>query len=146
MAFLFKKKTVDAVEGPGGVKTKEAKNISDLYNVGKELGSGGFSVVKVGVCKNDKTEWALKLIQQTVYKKNKEQTEKEVEMLAMLNHPGVVGLREVVSTPRYFVIVMELLTGGELFDRIVSRDKYNENDAKVVAKNIVWNSSLSSFT
>jgi len=113
------------------------KNIADFYNVGKELGSGGFSVVKVGVCKTDKTEWALKLIQNTVYKKNKEQTEKEVEMLAMLNHPGVVKLREVVTTQRYFVIVMEILSGGELFDRIVSRDKYNENDAKVVAKTML---------
>eukprot|EP00298_Acanthocystis_sp_HF-20_P012315 c19829_g4_i2.p1 GENE.c19829_g4_i2~~c19829_g4_i2.p1 ORF type:complete len:356 (-),score=102.97 c19829_g4_i2:18-1034(-) len=136
--FGGSKKKVESETGEGsGVKRRDTKNISDLYNVGKELGSGGFSVVKVGTCKTDKSEWALKLIQHTVYKKNKDQTEKEVEMLAMLDHPGVVKLREVVTTQRYFVIVMELLNGGELFDRIVSRDKYNENDAKVVAKTML---------
>ncbi len=42
-------------------------------------------------------------------------------------------MREVVITDKHFVIVMELLSGGELFDRIVSREKYSENDAKTVA-------------
>jgi serine/threonine protein kinase len=73
----------------------------------------------------------------TVFKKNKEQTEKEVEVLGSLNHPGIVKLKEVVSTPRYFCIVMEILTGGELFDRIVSREKYGENDAKIVARELL---------
>jgi hypothetical protein len=37
----------------------------------------------------------------------------------------------VVRTNKYYVIVMECMNGGELFDRIVDRQKYNENDAKV---------------
>merc|ERR1711998_22276 len=36
-----------------------------------------------------------------------------------------------------FVIVLEMMTGGELFDRIVAREKYNEQDAKEVAQKLL---------
>jgi len=111
--------------------------VTDLYTVGKELGSGGFSVVRIGKDKQDNTEWALKMIQMSVFKQHQEQTEKEVSVMASLNHPGVVHLREVIVTPKFYVIVMEVLRGGELFDRIVQREKYDENDAIVVARSVL---------
>uniref|UniRef100_A0A1I8IQ67 Protein kinase domain-containing protein n=1 Tax=Macrostomum lignano TaxID=282301 RepID=A0A1I8IQ67_9PLAT len=40
-----------------------------------------------------------------------------------------IRLKEVFETPNHFFMVLELVTGGELFDRIVSRGSYNEKDA-----------------
>jgi calcium/calmodulin-dependent protein kinase I len=113
---------------------KKVDDISELYDLGKELGSGGFSVVKQATGKDDHKLWALKLIQMPVFRKHQAQAEKEVDILAGLDHSGVVKLKEVVLTKQFFTIVMEVLSGGELFDRIVTKEKYNEADAKVVAR------------
>eukprot|EP00301_Raphidiophrys_heterophryoidea_P005913 c12430_g1_i3.p1 GENE.c12430_g1_i3~~c12430_g1_i3.p1 ORF type:complete len:454 (-),score=79.80 c12430_g1_i3:1644-3005(-) len=114
-----------------------ANRVEDLYDLKEELGSGGFSVVRRGVCKEDNQSYALKMIQMSVFLKNKARTDEEVHLLAALDHPNIVRLKEVVRTPKYFVISMELLTGGELFDRIVSREKYSEHDAKMVAVRMI---------
>jgi len=116
---------------------RTAARIDDLYTIQQELGTGGFAVVKKGVDKDDKSVWAVKMIRNNVFKKNKEQTEAEVNVLQKLDHPNIVKLREVVRTDKYFCIVMELLGGGELFDRIVEREKYTEDDAKDVARQIL---------
>eukprot|EP00300_Choanocystis_sp_HF-7_P042461 c9211_g1_i1.p1 GENE.c9211_g1_i1~~c9211_g1_i1.p1 ORF type:complete len:479 (-),score=105.58 c9211_g1_i1:89-1525(-) len=117
--------------------TRTANRVEDLYDITEELGSGGFSVVKRGICKTDGTEWALKMIKQSVFVKNKERTEEEVEVLARLSHPNIVHFREVVRTPKFYVIVMEILEGGELFDRIVEREKYDEAHARAITVKIL---------
>jgi serine/threonine protein kinase len=52
-----------------------------------------------------------------------------------------VSLRElshaVIRTPSHMCIVMELCRGGELFDRIVSKEKYDENDARHIVIRIL---------
>lgn len=117
---------------------------SEVYTVGNELGQGGFAIVKHAVCKEHGTEWALKMIKKQVYKKNKAQTDEEVKVLKEIAnptegnpHPGVVTLREVLTTKKHFTIVLELLGGGELFDRIVEREHYGEEDAKEVTRTIL---------
>eukprot|EP00298_Acanthocystis_sp_HF-20_P017065 c21659_g4_i4.p1 GENE.c21659_g4_i4~~c21659_g4_i4.p1 ORF type:complete len:462 (+),score=172.67 c21659_g4_i4:102-1487(+) len=112
--------------------SRAAARIEDLYELGEELGSGGFSTVYCGTSKDDSMKWALKMILNSVYQKNKERIDEEITLLAALDHPGIVRLKEVVRTSKHVVLVMELLTGGELFDRIVNRERYSENDAKTV--------------
>jgi calcium/calmodulin-dependent protein kinase I len=119
------------------MKLRHADKIEDLYMIGAELGSGGFAVVKKGKDRKDGTEWALKLITIQMYNKNKAMMDDEVRVLQGLEHPNIVQLREVVITKAFFCIVMELLSGRELFDRIVEREKYNEQDAKGVAIEIL---------
>jgi len=119
------------------VKERKAQTIEEFYKLGKELGSGGFATVVLGKDKKDGSTWALKKMNMPKYRANEAATKKEVELLAGLSHPGVVRLREVVITEQHFVIVMELLSGGELFDRIVDRERYSEEDAKIVAKSLL---------
>eukprot|EP00301_Raphidiophrys_heterophryoidea_P005776 c12391_g1_i2.p1 GENE.c12391_g1_i2~~c12391_g1_i2.p1 ORF type:complete len:485 (-),score=105.66 c12391_g1_i2:285-1712(-) len=111
--------------------------ITSLYDVKEKLGQGGFSVVKKGICRQDGKVYALKIIPVGVFQKNRDQTEDEIRVLAALDHPGIVKLKEVVRTQKSLVIVMEFLRGGELFDRIVEKKKYSEFDAKVIAFKII---------
>jgi serine/threonine protein kinase len=53
----------------------------------------------------------------------------EVAILRRLDHPNIVKLEAVFETRRELNLVMELATGGEVFDQIVQRGFYSENDA-----------------
>lgn len=44
----------------------------------------------------------------------------EVLILARLHHPNIVKLYEVYETPGAMYLIMELLSGGELYTRLVN--------------------------
>lgn len=52
-------------------------------------------------------------------------------------HPNVVKLVNVFEDKRNVHIVMELCSGGELFDRIVKRGHYSEKNAAQIIRTIV---------
>jgi serine/threonine protein kinase len=118
-------------------KTKKVSDIETLYEVHEELGSGGFATVRRGVNQETGQHVALKIIPSATYKKAKYRTDEEVMVLSACDHKNVMRLYEVVRTETSLVMCLELLTGNELFDRIVAREKYTENDAKLVASEIL---------
>jgi len=56
----------------------------------------------------------------------------EVEILKRVKHPNIVGLKDMFETSEKLYLVMELVTGGELFDKIVEKGQYTEKDASVI--------------
>jgi calcium-dependent protein kinase len=61
----------------------------------------------------------------------------EIDILRMMEHDHVMKLFEVYESDRYIHMVMEYLPGGELFDKIRSKVKYSESDAKEVMKRLL---------
>lgn len=102
------------------------RRFEDIYELEKELGSGATSVVHRCVQRGTGIPWAVKIIQKKVEKKV---INTEVGVLLKMNHPNVIRLKEVFETPSDIHLVLELVTGGELFDRIVTRGYYSEKDA-----------------
>lgn len=51
-------------------------------------------------------------------------------------HPNVINLHDVFEDPGSVHLVLELCSGGELFDQIVKKDKYSEVEAAAVVKQI----------
>jgi calcium-dependent protein kinase len=63
---------------------------------------------------------------------------KEVAIMRMLQgHPHVVQLLDVYEDEQYYHLVMELCSGGELFDRIISRGHFSERDAAVIMRSLL---------
>ncbi|XP_064608726.1 calcium/calmodulin-dependent protein kinase type IV-like [Liolophura sinensis] len=124
-------------QAPGGYWIYESiKDVffEERYNLGVELGKGG--TAKVFICQNKASgeNWAVKIIEKKIDKKI---VRTETGILLKLNHPNVIRLKEIYETHSTIYLVLELVTGGELFDRIVSRGHYSEKDAALCVKEML---------
>lgn len=92
----------------------------EKYQLGKTLGRGTFSKVKLAVDTTDNSHWAIKIIDRKMVKQEnmEAQLKREIAIMKILKHKHVVQLREVLQSSKHIYIVLELITGGELFDRI----------------------------
>jgi len=116
----------------------EAEGLTKKYEIKKELGRGAFSVVRLGVNKKTREKVAIKIIDKANVGKDYEKNLKmEMEILRKVHHPNIISLHEMVEADNKLYFVMELVTGGELFDRIVEKGSYSEDDAKILVRKIV---------
>jgi calcium/calmodulin-dependent protein kinase I len=110
---------------------------SKEYKIGEELGSGSFAIVRRATNREDRSEWAVKIIDKTkLDAEDAAALEVEVAILQKVHHPHIVQLRQIFDCPKHVYMVMELMTGGELFDRIVEKEKYTEEEARVTVQKI----------
>ncbi|KAL8570826.1 hypothetical protein ACOMHN_006975 [Nucella lapillus] len=106
----------------------------DFYAIGKELGRGATSCVFKCAHRGTGMNWAVKIITKNVDKKV---VSAEIGILLQMDDPYVIRLKEVFETPTQIFMILELVTGGELFDSIVSRGTYSEQDAAMALKDIL---------
>jgi len=111
----------------------------DVYDLKQELGKGAFSVVHLAVDKKTGDRVAVKIIDKT--QANAEADEKrlknEVAILKKVRHPSIIALIDIYETDANLYLVMELVTGGELFDKIVEKGQYTERDAASIVMKIL---------
>lgn len=109
------------------------------YELGVTLGDGAFSKVKLGVDSETGHKWAIKIIDKEKLAKEKleEQLKREIAILKSLKHEHIVGLREVMQTANHIYLVLEVVTGGELFDRIVQAKRLDEDTARSYFQQLV---------
>ena len=65
------------------------------------------------------------------------QIKKEISIMKIVRHKYVVGMKEVLASRTKIFIVLELVTGGELFDKIVSEGRFSEEMARFYFKQLV---------
>uniref|UniRef100_A0A6Q2Y5M8 Calcium/calmodulin-dependent protein kinase type IV n=1 Tax=Esox lucius TaxID=8010 RepID=A0A6Q2Y5M8_ESOLU len=87
---------------------------------------GATSVVCRCRQKGTQKPYAVKTLKKTVDKKI---VRTEIGVLVRLSHPNIIKLKEIFETPSEISLVLELVTGGELFDRVVEKGFYTERDA-----------------
>jgi len=113
-------------------------DIKDKYIFEKTLGQGSFGEVKKIKNKTTGDEFACKMINKAdMQQEDLLALQTEVEILSQIDHPNVVKLFEVWEDKAKFYMVMEIMTGGELFDRIVEKDHYSEKEAADTIRPIV---------
>mmetsp|Transcript_32581 Transcript_32581/g.81655 ORF Transcript_32581/g.81655 Transcript_32581/m.81655 type:complete len:300 (-) Transcript_32581:316-1215(-) len=109
--------------------------VKELYSFGEELGRGEFSRVRQCVHRNSGKRYAVKIIDKNDTENKRIRT--EIEILKQVDHEHIIRLEEVYETDTKLYLIMELVTGGELFNSIVRLGSYTEGDAALLVRNIV---------
>lgn len=61
----------------------------------------------------------------------------EAELMQSLDNPNIVRCLDFFSEDNYYYVILEYMPGGELFQRIMEREHYNEKDARDVVKQVL---------
>ncbi|XP_070777531.1 death-associated protein kinase 2 [Enoplosus armatus] len=118
------------------------ENVEDFYEIGEVLGSGHFGQVRqvreraTGIC------WAGKFLK---IRKNacsrlgvdRNNVEREVEILQAVQHSNIVTLKDLFESRTEVVLILELVSGGELFDFIAEKENLLESEAIEFMKQIL---------
>ncbi|KAH6814846.1 hypothetical protein C2S51_023864 [Perilla frutescens var. frutescens] len=126
------------------------KSLCDEYEMSDILGRGGFSVVRRGIEKGGekKKHVAVKTLRRFgAFAPSKQSLISDAllrnELVVMRKivedvspHPNVIHLYDVCEDNAGIHLILELCSGGELFDRIVAQARYNEAEAAAVVSQI----------
>ncbi|PKA60140.1 Calcium-dependent protein kinase 33 [Apostasia shenzhenica] len=127
--------------GPlGAILQKPMTDITSLFTLEKELGRGQFGVTYLCTEKSSGVKFACKALskKKVVSRSDADDMRREVMILQHLSsQPNIVEFRGAYEDPHKVYLVMELCSGGELFDRIIARGTYSERKAAKICRDIV---------
>lgn len=102
------------------------------YEIGKEIGSGAFGTVNIAEHRTNGEKVAVKCISKNrIQRQNMgAQVKKEITTMKKLDHPNIVGIKEVLMSNSHLYLVLEYCGGGELFTKIATQGKLSDNVTK----------------
>jgi len=107
----------------------------DVYDLKTKIRKGSFATVWECERKDTGEKFAVKIIKREGLKaSDDEAVMNEVAVVRSLKHENIVQFVDFFEEPDYFFLVMELMTGGDVFDRIVEKTHYTEKDARDLVK------------
>ncbi|XP_032451273.1 serine/threonine-protein kinase Chk2 isoform X2 [Lynx canadensis] len=130
LVFVFFDLTVDD-------QSVYPKELREEYIMSKTLGSGACGEVKLAFERKTCKKVAIKIISKRKFAVGSEReadpalnVETEIEILKKLNHPCIIKIKDFFEAEDYY-IVLELMEGGELFDRVVGNKRLKEATCKL---------------
>lgn len=113
------------------------RDINLYYDITKNLlGKGSYGKVQLGYLRGTNIQRAIKIIDKSKVR-NVERFKLEVEIMMKLDHPNILRLYDYFEDQVNVYLVLELCSGGELFDRIIEKKYYNETEARIIFKQIM---------
>ncbi|XP_046873986.1 ribosomal protein S6 kinase alpha-5 isoform X3 [Hypomesus transpacificus] len=97
------------------------------------LGEGSFSICRGCTHKKTGQKYAVKIVS----KRMEAQTQKEIAALKLCDgHPNIVKLHEIYHDQLHTYLVLELLGGGELLERIRRKQHFSETEASRIMRRL----------
>lgn len=108
------------------------------YRLEKTLGKGQTGLVKLGVqCVTGK-KVAIKIINREKLSESVlMKVEREIAIMKLIDHPHVLGLSDVYENKKYLYLVLEHVSGGELFDYLVKKGRLTPKEARRFFRQII---------
>lgn len=135
LCFGFSEESRSIISEHDDLVGRGKANFMEHYVLHEKLGEGGYAtVVKASSIKNkSRRPVAVKIVSRENLKPRDEMAlRKEYEILNTLSHSNIVQAFEFFEEDCCFYVVLEYLEGGELFDRIVKKTRYDEAEAREV--------------
>uniref|UniRef100_A0A8C1LPP9 Calcium/calmodulin-dependent protein kinase Ib n=1 Tax=Cyprinus carpio TaxID=7962 RepID=A0A8C1LPP9_CYPCA len=96
-----------------------------------------FSEVMLAEEKRTRKLVAIKCIPKKALEGKGSSIENEIAVLHKIKHANIVSLQDIFESKSHLYLVMQLVSGGELFDRIVEKGFYTEKDASKLIQQIL---------
>ena len=121
----------ETLYAPGKVK------FDDEYEVKRKIRKGSCATVYECVHKSTKETYAVKIIRRAKLRASEDEfVMNEVSIMQSLSGYGqyIVQLLDFYEEEHYFYLVMDYMGGGDVFDRVLERTKYSEDEASKLTK------------
>ncbi|XP_077240516.1 CBL-interacting protein kinase 1-like [Tasmannia lanceolata] len=109
------------------------------YELGRTLGEGNFGKVKYVKNLESGQGFAVKILEKKriLELKIDDQIKREIGTLKLLKHPNVVRLHEVIASKTKIYMILEYVTGGELFDKISIKGRVTESEGRKLFQQLI---------
>ncbi|KAI5609001.1 death-associated protein kinase 3 [Silurus asotus] len=128
-------------------------DVEKFYEMGEELGradlcmyehvcSGQFAIVRKCREKSSGVEYAAKFIKKRRLSSSRrgvsrEEIEREVNILREIQHSNIITLHDIFENKTDVILILELVSGGELFDFLAEKESLSEEEATQFLKQIL---------
>ncbi|KAF9910088.1 hypothetical protein BX616_010973 [Lobosporangium transversale] len=122
----------DSLQIKSSATSKAANESVGPYLLGKTLGKGSSGQVKLARHRKTDEQVAIKIISKASLVNRAavhRGIEREIAIMKLINHPHVIRLHDVYETEKELFLVMEYVSGGELFEYLVNKGKLEETEA-----------------
>ncbi|XP_063336061.1 serine/threonine-protein kinase BRSK2 isoform X7 [Pelmatolapia mariae] len=108
------------------------------YRLEKTLGKGQTGLVKLGVHCVTCQKVAIKIVNREKLSESVlMKVEREIAILKLIEHPHVLKLHDVYENKKYLYLVLEHVSGGELFDYLVKKGRLTPKEARKFFRQIM---------
>ncbi|KAI8866577.1 Pkinase-domain-containing protein, partial [Ramicandelaber brevisporus] len=109
------------------------------YRISRTLGSGSYATVKEAIHIVTGQRFAAKVINKRLMQGKEQLVRNEITVLKKVSHghPNVLTMYDYFESTNNLYLILELCTGPELFNYIVSRETFFERDAARMMRDIV---------
>uniref|UniRef100_A0A8C2ILZ3 non-specific serine/threonine protein kinase n=1 Tax=Cyprinus carpio TaxID=7962 RepID=A0A8C2ILZ3_CYPCA len=121
-------------------ETVEQKDLQShilrCYDMGRVVGDGNFAVVRECRVRGLAETFAMKIVDNAKLQGRGHMIQNEIALLRSLEHPRLIQLFRSHHTDTHVYLLMELVTGGDLFDAITQNGRFTEPSAACMIRDI----------
>uniref|UniRef100_A0A1I7V3P4 non-specific serine/threonine protein kinase n=1 Tax=Caenorhabditis tropicalis TaxID=1561998 RepID=A0A1I7V3P4_9PELO len=108
------------------------------YKLEKTLGKGQTGLVKTGTHCITGRKVAIKIVNKEKLSESVlQKVEREIAIMKLIEHPHVLHLYDVYENKKYLYLLLEHVSGGELFDYLVRKGRLMSKEARKFFRQII---------
>ncbi|XP_037957628.1 serine/threonine-protein kinase GL21140 isoform X2 [Teleopsis dalmanni] len=119
---------IDASELPAAIR--------ENYVLGQIIGDGNFAIVVKIKERKSRLPYALKIIDKSKCQGKEHYIDAEVRVMKKLQHPHIISLLMEVDQPAIMYLVVDYVSGGDLFDAITRVTRFSEDQSRVMIRHL----------